>query len=273
MNILFWNVYQKALDECLLNIIIEKNCDLISLAEYPNEIESLCSKLNLYSREGYKVVPNYGGCQKIKALIKKEYHVESLLEQSRYHIALIQTAAFKLVIAMMHNASKLHATMEEQKENLRYLHYDIEKIEEKNQTRNVLIMGDLNVNPFEEACIAANTIHAIPYVEEINENGRQVQNRIYKEFYNPMWKFLGRPDPPYGTYFYNNSNMINYFWNIFDQFLIRPELIDSLDKDSLEIITTAGDTSLLKKNYKPNKQKYSDHLPIYVRLKGEKIYG
>ena len=70
MNILFWNVYQKALDECLLKIIIEKNCDLISLAEYPNEIESLCSKLNLYSREEYKVVPNYGGCQKIKALIK-----------------------------------------------------------------------------------------------------------------------------------------------------------------------------------------------------------
>lgn len=40
----------------------------------------------------------------------------------------------------------------------------------KNQTRNVLAMGDLNVNPFEETCIAANTIHAIPYVEELSKH-------------------------------------------------------------------------------------------------------
>lgn len=272
MNILFWNVNKKALDECLLEIIIEKNCDLIGLAEYPKDIQSLCNKVNLYSREEYKVVTNYGGCQKIKALIKEEYNVESLSEQSRYHIALIQTTAFKLIIAMIHNISKVHPTLEEQKENLRQFHYDIERIEFENQTRNVLVMGDLNVNPFEETCIAANTIHAIPYVEELNKDGRQIQERMYREFYNPMWKFLGRVEPPYGTCFYNNSKIINYFWNIFDQFLIRPELLDALDNNSLEIITTVGERSLLKENYKPNRQKYSDHLPIYVRLKGEKIY-
>lgn len=48
----------------------------------------------------------------------KEYDVESLLEQSRYHIALIQTTAFKLIIAMIH--SKVHPFLEEQKESIPY---------------------------------------------------------------------------------------------------------------------------------------------------------
>nr|WP_024838079.1 hypothetical protein [Clostridium sp. 12(A)] len=117
----------------------------------------------------------------------------------------------------------MHASEEEQKENLKHLHFDLIKKEEEHSTKNILIMGDLNVNPFEQACIAANTIHAIPYSSELKKDGREVQGRIYKEFYNPMWKFLGRKEAPFGTYFYNSSTIVNYFWNIFDQFLVRAE--------------------------------------------------
>nr|WP_024838078.1 hypothetical protein [Clostridium sp. 12(A)] len=70
MNILFWNVNKKALDQCLIELITERNCDLVVLAEYPNEIGGLCCRLNLDAKEEFILVPNFGGCDRIKALIK-----------------------------------------------------------------------------------------------------------------------------------------------------------------------------------------------------------
>lgn len=271
MNVLFWNMQGKILDECLLEIILENNCDFIVLAEYPGNVEAVCNCLNTRGNKDFSAVPNMGGCDKIKAMINSVYRVESILEQSRYQIVKIKTSYYQLIVAMMHNISKLYASEEEQSENLRQMNYDILEKEKEHQTRNVLIVGDLNVNPFEKSCVAANTVHGIPYKEELRQEGRKVQGRIYREFYNPMWKFLGRKESPFGTCFYNQSALINYFWNIFDQFLVRPELADALDEESLSIITKTATKSLVDKNGKPDSRLYSDHLPVFVRIVEGKI--
>lgn len=271
MNILFWNMQGKNLDECLIEMITENNCDLIILAEYPYPVNQLCNRLNLYVKGNYVGIPVFNDCKRITSLIKNKYKTENLVSQSRYQIIKIQTSYYQLLVAMIHNISKLYSTSEEQKENLRQLHYDLLQEEKKHKTRNVLIVGDLNVNPFEEACIAANTIHGIPYRNELNRNGRKIQGRIYREFYNPMWKFLGARNAPFGTCFYDRSSMVNYFWNIFDQFLVRPELVEALDEDSLTIITKTSTRNLLNENARPNNRLYSDHLPIFVRIKEENI--
>lgn len=276
MNILFWNVQEKCLDECLIELIIENQCDLIVLAEYPENMDDVCARLNLKVKEKYIEVPKFGGCDfngcdKIKAMIRGQYKVETINEQTRYKIILIQTTYYKLIVAMVHNISKRQPVEREQEENLRQLHYEILQNEEKHNTRNVLVIGDFNVNPFEEACVAANTIHGIPYKSEIKNEGRKIQGRIYREFYNPMWKFLGRREAPFGTYFYNNSAIVNYYWHIFDQCLIRPELIEAFDENSLKIITGTSTRNLLKSNGKPDSRLYSDHLPIFVQIEEGKI--
>jgi hypothetical protein len=71
-------------------------------------------------------------------------------------------------------------------------------------------------------------------------------------------------DGPPGTYYYYGSNTNNYYWNCFDQFLIRPQLIPFYDSSSFKIITRIGQTDLLKNSVVSHA--ISDHLPIVLNL-------
>lgn len=274
LNILFWNTYRNKhrenIDDCLINLIMEKSCDIIVLSEYKEDISSLCNVLNIKSKEEYIPIPNYGGCEKIKGLIKKKYRIDSICEQTRYQIVKIETISYKLLICMIHNISKQHASEESQKEILSIFHHDICIEEEKYNTQHTLVIGDINANPFEISCIAANSLHAIPYIEEVQDPTRVSQGKKYLKFYNPMWRLLGNKEAPYGTFYYQNSDIVTYYWNMFDQIIIRPQLINSFDNDSLVIVTETKKHKLLN-GYKPNKNNYSDHLPIFCTIKEENI--
>jgi len=54
-------------------MILEKKCDIIILAEYEGEMSYLHDTINLSSRDTYKELPGYDGCEKIKGLIKSKY--------------------------------------------------------------------------------------------------------------------------------------------------------------------------------------------------------
>ena len=89
----------------------------------------------------------------------------------------------------------------------------------------------------------------------------------YPFFYNPMWSFLGdRNGTAPGTYHLSASEDVCYFWNAFDQVLIRPELMQRLGPDSVQVVSTVGDVSLLDAVGKPDRSQYSDHLPVLLRL-------
>ena len=274
MNILFWNTYKNnhksGIDDCLIELVIDKRCDIIILAEYHDDVRYLCRQINNISNVEYVPIPNNGGCEKIKGFINKKYRIENINEQHRYQIIKIETVSYKLLIGMIHNISKLHASDDQQKENLRFFNHDVCEAEKSNKTKNTLIIGDFNANPFEVSCVSADTIHAIPYIQEVKKKSRTVQGREYEKFYNPMWKFLGMREIPYATYYYNNSGLINYFYNIFDQIIIRPQLLNSFVDESLAIITNTLKHNLLT-GHKPNKEYYSDHLPIFCTIKEENI--
>ncbi len=78
-----------------------------------------------------------------------------------------------------------------------------------------------------------------------------------------MWRFFKETeDRPQGTYYFNKSSEgVLFYWYIFDQVLIRPELLDQAKEYKVEILTQAGKNSLLTKNGLPSRR-YSDHLPI-----------
>ena len=83
-----------------------------------------------------------------------------------------------------------------------------------------------------------------------------------------MWSFFGElgKGNVNGTYYYSNATPICFFWNIFDQVLIRPELIDVIfDESSLRIVSSINDFSLMNKKGHVDKR-LSDHLPIEFEL-------
>jgi len=93
---------------------------------------------------------------------------------------------------------------------------------------------------------------------------RTVDAESFSMFYNPMWRFFGddRSDPP-GTYWFRSSRPVVYDWNMFDQAMLRPELIHSLTH--IRIIDRIGSPSLLLDG-RPDPTVGSDHLPLFVEI-------
>jgi hypothetical protein len=86
-------------------------------------------------------------------------------------------------------------------------------------------------------------------------------------FYNPMWSLFGDWSPgPAGTYYYSNSEHRVFFWNIFDQVLIRPDLLDRFSNEELKVLDSDGNVSFLSPRGVPNVKLGSDHLPILFKL-------
>ena len=61
------------------------------------------------------------------------------------------------------------------------------------------------------------------------------------------------------------SQPVTYYWNMFDQVLIRPSLIDCFRNDSLKILDSDGMQSLTRTG-RPEQGAASDHLPILFGL-------
>jgi len=82
-----------------------------------------------------------------------------------------------------------------------------------------------------------------------------------------MWSFFGEEGKGEvnGTYYYRKKGHICYYWNILDQVIFRPEVIEYFDEDSLQIITNTPNYNLLKSNGRVN-EKISDHLPVMFKL-------
>ncbi len=58
-----------------------------------------------------------------------------------------------------------------------------------------------------------------------------------------------------------------FFWNMFDQVLLRPDLLPRFSNQDLKILTSVGESSLLSARGLPDARIASDHLPLFFRLK------
>lgn len=121
------------------------------------------------------------------------------------------------------------------------------------------------MNPFESGVVSSEGLHAMMTKRIARAGSRKVSGENRPFFYNPMWRFFGeRPDAPPGTYYYPASGkVIAFHWNIFDQVLLRPELMDCL-KD-VRILDRIGPMPLLKDQI-PVHDVGSDHLPVLFVL-------
>jgi hypothetical protein len=81
-----------------------------------------------------------------------------------------------------------------------------------------------------------------------------------------MWSHLGDRGPAAGTFYFESGEPVCYFWNLFDQVLLRPELLAKFVPENVRIITELPRLSLLDDKGRPNKDMTSDHLPILLEL-------
>ena len=122
------------------------------------------------------------------------------------------------------------------------------------------------MNPFEVGMVAANGLNAV-MARKVAQRGTQaVLRRRYPFFYNPMWSHFGDGiEGPSGTFYRNKNEHVTFFWNMFDQVLLRPELLSIFRNAELKILSANGERSLLR-NGVPDKKNASDHLPLLFKL-------
>jgi hypothetical protein len=155
----------------------------------------------------------------------------------------------------------------DQKSMSRRIAEEIQQAEARVGHSRTVLVGDLNMNPFEDGMTAADGFHAVMTLQIANKQTRKIQERVYPFFYNPMWgRFGDDTEGPPGTFYRWSSSFTEHFWHMFDQVLIRPALLESFDSGTLQVLTGCRGESFLNRNGIPDGHRVSDHLPILFDL-------
>lgn len=135
-----------------------------------------------------------------------------------------------------------------------------EELTASDPTIGVIILGDLNDDPFNKSC--SEVLGAVRDVKKVQPGG----------FYNPFWRKL---DEGIGSYVYGNG------WNLFDQIILNSNLVDGKAGVKYEDAMVHNDQFRLQQEgqYKGTPLRtfgggvwtdgYSDHLPTQVFLTRE----
>lgn len=269
ITFLFWNIKKKPLANRVRNLATAHAADLVILAECQIAASDVIAALNATGRGPYAHVPGSGS----------ELHLYTRLPTARWHalytdpleawitfrVQVGRRPAILLFVA--HLPSKLHADKMDRLLAANQMAADIRATESRQGHTRTIVVGDLNENPFEDSVVWAGGLHAVMSREllERRDGERTVRGTGYPLFYNPMWSVLGdrTPGPP-GTYYRASSESVNYFWNTYDQVLLRQELMSHLR--DVFVPDNDGVNSLLTAAGLPDKTNGSDHLPLVFRL-------
>jgi len=270
INFLFWNVHNKPLLSSIVKLAFRHEIDVLLLIE--NTIHSAQLLIELNQKEArYHYAPDKISDENEKIHIFTKFSsnfIRPIFKSERLTIRRLKLPLYKeILLAVTHFPSKLHWSNESQAFECVELANSIKMAESQVGHSKTVLVGDLNMNPFEDGVVSANGLHAVMTRQLAAKKKRVVQSKEYPFFYNPMWSLFGDGSPgPAGTYYYAKAEHKAYFWNMFDQVLIRPELLDSFKNEDLKIIDSDGDLSFLSADGLPNKKIASDHLPIFFRL-------
>jgi exonuclease III len=268
LSFLFWNTNGRKCIEEIKNLVEANNIDILILAENNVSSAEILLQLNEKSTSFFPQHP-YSLCEKIK--IYSNFHYDFFAPIEETHRITVRSLTLpiidKITVINVHLGDKGNFNSESQSEMASELKTFIDEIESKEGHCRTVVVGDFNMNPFEIGLVKANGLNATMSHKLASQKQRTIQTKDYSYFYNPMWSLYGDLHTEIaGTYYYRRAELVNYQWNIFDQILIRPSLLDNFNKKSVSIISHDGKKSLITKDGIPDKDLYSDHLPIKFDL-------
>lgn len=275
MNFVFWNIHKnRDIFPILKELATTEDVDILMLAEYPDcQEKELLDILNqspsIYKYQYSK--PN-SPTDKVKIFTRFDTsYLKNCNDKQRLSAKQLFSTILNdnITLITCHFPSKINMTDDELSDYSIEVSQFIKEVEEQVGHKRTIICGDFNMNPFDNGMIQTKGLHTVMDKSIIHNNGvATVRDYTYEFLYNPMWGFLGDTGKGKvsGTMYYNSSKSINLYWHIYDQVLIRPELIGYFDDSFLEVITNINRRELLTQNHIIDKQ-YSDHLPIKFNLK------
>lgn len=266
---LFWNVAKKPLANLIASACRENSVDVLILAESELPPADLLQLLNSHGEHRYYSFNPFPSDVTFYLRLPTG-SIHAVFDDGRVAIRrLVPPLGPELLIVACHLPSKLHSQPLDQGYRARQLRIQIANAERQVGHKNSLVIGDLNMNPFEEGMSAADGLHAVMDKQVARRPPRTFQNQSWDYFYNPMWSRLGDDSAgPSGTYYYPGSHLVSYYWNTFDQVLLRPELLPFYELRHLQVLSEINGIKLIGDG-RPMAA-YSDHLPIVIKLDTER---
>ena len=270
MKLLFWNINRKPLSGEIKSLCDCYDVDVLILAENTMQDAEILPVLNEDTNRIF--IAPFNPSKKISFYTR--LHAFELVHDDNWGSIrkIIHPTGVEILLVAVHIQSKLHADEREQAFISTRIANEIDIREQEQGHTCTVVMGDFNMNPFETGLVSADGFHGVMDKRIALKQSRTVLGQERKFFYNPMWSRLGDDSEGCaGTYYYNPSNMINYFWNTFDQVLLRPSLLAGFNQDSLKVVDKINETSLINNGKISNN--FSDHLPIMLKLTLSQLIG
>ncbi len=264
---LFWNIAKKPLAGVISSLAEEHRADVVILVECAIPPVDILLALNAKESEFHLAALSEGII--ILTRFPSDFFRPAFESpNARTMIGrLTLPERSEILLGVVHLPSKTHWGDDDQSYECGELARDIAKTEDQFGHRRTVVVGDFNMNPFERGLVGAGDLHAVMSRQVADRESRSIQGRDYRFFYNPMWSHFGDADRnSAGSYYYAAPGHVSYYWNLFDQVLLRPELARQFDSASLRILTSFNGQALIRENGRPDKTKYSDHLPIVFGL-------
>lgn len=259
---------KQPLEERVARMASHYGIDVVMLAECETGTDDMLNALNKASGQTYHFPPSRN--DKIHIFTRYEPSLLTELYNNPQAGLTVRNLLIGeppgILLAVVHFPSRVNYDRDDQILEATRLADNIIREENHFGTNRTILFGDLNMNPFDPGLIGAQALHAVMTRQVARKKERKVLGKSYRFFYNPMWSHFGdRTTGPPGTYYHSSSKPANQFWHIYDQILLRPELMDSIE--DLQILDSDGVEPLVSKSGLPHKTKASDHLPIFCRLK------
>lgn len=275
LTILFWNTARRDLSSLIREVVAEHTPELVVLAESSAKASILSVSLSQTVAGAYRVIRTPSRVSRPLQILSRlpagrVFHVQESRDLTALRVDPV--VGPELLVCGVHLPSKLHLEDAEQALLATRLRKEVEELERRRGHARTLLVGDFNMNPFEHGIVGSESLHAVPGRKVAMRGSRVVSGDERRFFYNPMWRFFGDSDSsPGGTYYRGDSSPVCYFWNVFDQVLIRPGIIEALPGDGVGVLSSVGDdVSLLTSSGIPNSKDFSDHLPLLIRLRALK---
>jgi hypothetical protein len=270
LTFLFWNMggdlpestpavavqeRKNRLRSILGNLVRQHSVDLLMLAEWSLSEDEILSSINDRNPIPFQRPDPRSQCKVIAAYPRFPGRFFSLFgasESARYTCRHLRLPGHpELLLFIAHLGSKQRKSEASQTLAAPVFSPVIRLAEKRAGHQRTILVGDLNMNPFDDAMVGAEGLNAVMTKELALRESRIVDKKEYPFFYNPMWGHFGDssheerppgyPDhEPAGSCYYPAGESRWYYWNMFDQVLIRPALVPHFHNRDLRILVTDG---------------------------------
>ena len=191
VTFLFWNLHRSDLSDSVVRLCQRHSVDILILAESGVETANILSALNAPENSlGFHYA--LGQCERLHIFTRfGQRTLQELSHHNHYTFRrLVIPQKMEILLVASHLLSPLHADLETRNDEARKLARLIVEQEDQLGHTRTLLVGDLNLNPFDSGVAGASGLHGImdPAITRERNGGREVQRVFYRFFYRTHLK-------------------------------------------------------------------------------------